>query len=133
MGLLDGVLGPVMGGGGGNNQLLTMVMALLGDKKVGGLAGLLQQFTDSGLGDVANSWVGTGQNLPISGNQIVQALGSPQIRHMASQLGLAPDAVAGQLANLLPSVVDQLTPQGRVPDQLPKMDSLEGLLKGLLG
>jgi uncharacterized protein YidB (DUF937 family) len=130
MGLLDGVLSQ-LGGSGGGNQILNLIMGLVNDPGRGRLAGLLRQLQAGGLGEVADSWVSTGQNLPISADQITKILGSPQIAQLAQQFGLSADALPGQLAGMLPQVVDRLTPQGKVPDQLPQVERLGELLKGL--
>jgi len=130
MGLLDNVIGQ-LGGSGSGNQLLNLVMGLVNDQGRGGLAGLLNQLKAGGLGDATDSWVSTGQNLPVSADQISTVLGSAQLRGLAQQFGISPDALPGQLANILPQVVDKLTPEGRVPDQLPGLEGIGGLLKGL--
>ena len=111
MGLLDDLLGKVTGqsGGGAESQLLNAVTGLLGNQGSGGLAGLVDQFTKSGLGDVVSSWVGTGQNLPISADQITQALGGSQLGDLAKQAGLSPENASSLLANVLPGLVDSLT------------------------
>lgn len=80
-----------------------------------GLGGLLHQFQQNGQGNLANSWVGTGQNAPASPNQISQALGPDTIRELAQRLGLPEDEVASRLSKELPQVVDKLTPNGRLP------------------
>jgi uncharacterized protein YidB (DUF937 family) len=117
MGLLDDLLGKVTGqsGGGVEAQLLNAVTGLLGSQSSGGLAGLVDQFTKSGLGDIVSSWVGTGQNLPISGDQITKALGGGQLGDLAKQAGLSPENASSMLANVLPGLVDSLTPKGEVP------------------
>ena len=131
MGLLDNVLGQMAGAGGGANQLLNLVMGLVNDQGRGGLGGLLGQLKAGGLGNVADSWVSTGQNLPISPDQITKILGSPQIAQLAQQFGISADALPGQLAGMLPQVVDRLTPQGQLPDQMPQIEHLGEALKGL--
>lgn len=142
MGLLDSVIGALGqgggagGGGGGNAALLQAVIAMLGNSGQaggggGGLGGLLEQFQRSGLGDVANSWVSTGQNMPISPDQLGSVLGGDQVSSMASQLGMGQGDLLGQLSQMLPQVVDQLTPNGRVPQG--GMGDLGSLLGGLLG
>lgn len=131
MGLLDSVLGQLNGAGGGGNQMLNLIMGLINDQGRGGLSGLLEQLKAGGLGQVADSWVSTGQNLPVSADQITKALGSPQLAQLAQQFGISAEALPAQLAGMLPQVVDKLTPQGRIPDQLPKMDGIGDLLKGL--
>ena len=132
MGLLDSIVGGLAGQSGNHGGLMEVVSGLINNES-GGLAGLLQQFKANGLGHLADSWVGTGQNMPISAEQLKGVLGSDQLQQMAAKLGIAPDALSGQLAQLLPQVIDKLTPQGRVPDQGGVQQGLGGLLKGLLG
>jgi uncharacterized protein YidB (DUF937 family) len=107
---------------------MSLVMGLLANPNGGGLAGLLKQFQAGGLGNVADSWVGTGQNLPISAGQIQNVFGSEQIQQMAAKAGIAPEELSGQLANLLPQAVDKATPDGNVPDQGTMQQRLGGLL-----
>jgi uncharacterized protein YidB (DUF937 family) len=119
MGLLDGLLEGVAGkflGGEGSNPLLGMVGNLLSGSQGGGLSGLIQSFKSKGLGDIVSSWVGTGENLPISGQQIQEVLGSGQIQQMAEKLGTSREEVSGGLAGLLPQIIDKLTPDGSVPE-----------------
>src|SRR5574343_1728534 len=115
MGLLDSVVGALAGGqSGGNNGLVDVVMQLINNQP-GGLAGLVQSFPQGGLGEVVNSWVSTGQNLPLSADQIGAVLGGGQLQNIAAQLGVSPEQASGSLADLLPRVVDQLTPNGELP------------------
>ncbi len=128
MGLLDSVLGSLSQGGSGSgsgNPLLQVVLSMVNDPNSGGLAGLLSKFQEHDLGNIADSWVSTGKNLPISGDQIQEALGSGQLGAIAQQLGMSQGDVSSKLAELLPGVVDNLTPNGQVPDT--------GSLGGLLG
>ena len=97
----------------------------------GGLSGLLQNFHDKGLGELVTSWVGTGQNLPISADQIQHALGSEQVQQLAAKLGIPSGVVSSQLAQLLPTVVDKLTPSGEVPNQSSLLETGMTLLKSL--
>lgn len=131
MGLLDSVVGALAGNqSGGNNALLDVVMQLVNNHP-GGLAGLVQSFQQGGLGEIVNSWVSTGQNLPISADQLGAVLGGGQLQNIAAQLGVSPDQASGSLADLLPRVVDQLTPNGQLPqggDMLAQ--GLEMLKKG---
>jgi uncharacterized protein YidB (DUF937 family) len=115
MGLLDSVLGSLAQGGSGN-QLLDSVMRMVNDPAHGGLEGLVRSFQDRGLGSIVDSWVSTGRNLPISPDQIAQGLGSGELSALASRLGMSQGDVSSKLAQLLPDVVDKLTPNGRVPD-----------------
>jgi uncharacterized protein YidB (DUF937 family) len=98
-----------------------------------GLAGLLGQFQQAGLGNVAQSWIGKGENLPISGDQLQQILGSGQIGQIAQQLGLSNEQTSGQLADLLPGLIDKLTPNGEAPQQgLGDSDAMMKMLQGFL-
>lgn len=89
-------------------------MGLLGEQ--GGLQNLINQFASKGLGDVIGSWIGTGKNLPISPDQIKNVLGDDAVKNLASKLGIDIGALTSQLSNLLPDVVDKLTPDGKVPE-----------------
>ncbi len=116
MGLLDSVVGALAGGqSGGDNPLLNIVMQLINNPQAGGLGGLVQSFQQGGLGEIVNSWISTGQNLPISAEQIQAVLGGGQLQNIAAQLGVSPEQASGSLADLLPQVVDQLTPNGQLP------------------
>ena len=144
MGLLDSVLGSVIGnmaggrqGGGAGADILMQVLGGLLNQGGGlggvggGLGALLQQLQKGGLGEVAASWVGTGQNLPVSADQLQSVLGGDQIGALAQQAGLSQGDLMGQLAHMLPQVVDRLTPNG----QLPASDGadLSGMLSSVLG
>ncbi|MCE9611598.1 MAG: YidB family protein [Chthoniobacter sp.] len=114
---------------GGQSGIAHILTDLVQNHSSGnGLAGLVQQLAASGLGPQVKSWVGTGANLPVSGEQIQQALGSEKIQQLAQQVGIDPAQIAGALAHLLPHAVDQLTPGGEVPPQ----GGLQGALSGLL-
>ncbi len=127
MGLFDelkNVAGSVLGGSAGQSPIARSVLDMLGQG--GGLGGLVQAFQQKGLGDIVGSWVGTGQNLPVSPQQIQQALG-PQVAQLAAQHGITADAATGMLSKILPGLVDQLTPNG----QLPAGNALEQGLSAL--
>jgi len=134
MGLLDMVSGALggQGGGGGQDALLKLVMGMLSDNGQGGggLAGLLQQLQQAGLGEQVNSWVGTGQNLPVSPEQLQQAFGGDQMSQMAEKMGLSTGDLGAQLSQMLPQVVDQLTPGGKLPQG--GLGDLGGLLGSLM-
>jgi uncharacterized protein YidB (DUF937 family) len=119
-----------LGGGGKKDDLMSTVMNLVGGQR-GGLNSLISQFASKGLGDVIGSWVSTGKNLPISSNQLQNVLGNDTIKDLSSKLGMDSNSLTSQLSNLLPDVVDKLTPDGKVPegDIMSKgMDILGGLL-----
>lgn len=116
MGLLDSVVGSLAAGNTqGGNGMLDAVMQLI-QNQPGGLAGLVQSLQQGGLAEVVNSWVSTGQNMPVSGQQLASALGGDQLQNIAAQLGVSPEQASGSLADLLPQVVDQLTPNGQLPE-----------------
>ncbi len=120
-----------IGGGAGDKQnaIMPIIMNLISGQS-GGLGGLIQKFTSKGLGDVVSSWVGTDKNLPISPDQVQDVLGTDTVKDIASKLGMDTNAVTGQLSNLLPDVVNKLSPDGKIPegDILSKgMDMLGGL------
>ena len=117
-----------IGGGDQKGDLMSSVMELLGGQ--GGLNGLVSQFASKGLGDIIGSWIGTGKNLPISADQLQSVLGNDTVKNLASKLGMDSGALTSQLSNLLPDVVDKLTPDGKVPegDIMSKgMDLLGGM------
>lgn len=129
MGLLDAVLGGVLGGGqpqaqgsdsGGAAMLMQIVAAMLahqgGAGGAGGLAGLAEQFQRGGLGDVMNSWIGTGQNLPVSPDQLGGVLGGDLLGQITRHTGMSQGDVLGQLSQVLPQMVDRVTPDGRIPE-----------------
>lgn len=130
MDILDTVKS-ALGGGDKSTDLISTVMNLVGGQK-DGLNGLISQFTSKGLGDVVGSWVGTGKNLPISADQIQSVLGSEQLKNLASKIGMDSNALTGQLSNLLPQVVDKLTPDGKVPEGDIMSKGID-LLGGLFG
>ncbi len=133
MGLLDSVLGSLSqgGSGSGGNPLLETVLSMVNNPDTGGLAVLLQKLQENGLGNVADSWVSTGKNLPISPDQLQNALGSGELGSLAEKLGMSTGDVSSQLADLLPGVVDKLTPNGQVPDMGSLGDLLGSLTKRL--
>jgi uncharacterized protein YidB (DUF937 family) len=108
MGLLDGLIGGAVGAG-----MITAVNGLI--EKHGGLQGIVAQFQQQGLGPTIQSWVGTGENLPISPEQIHQALGSDTVQQLAAKLGIPPDQLAAKLSEILPQAIDKMTPEGKVP------------------
>ena len=133
MGLLDQVIGNATAGtGGGNGGLQDIVMQLINNPQIGGLSGLAQAFQNGGLGEIVNSWIANGPNLPVSAEQLQSVMGSSPIGAIASQLGVSPDLAGKQLADLLPGLVDMLTPNGQLPQGGDLMAQGMHLLKGKL-
>ena len=122
------LLGKVLGKGGSQNPLMDIVLGLITNPQTGGLQGLIQTFKEKGLGDAVSSWISTGKNQPISGDQIQHALGGNLIQQIAEQLGSSKSEVSGGLANLLPDIIDKLTPTGKLPEGDQLLQGLE-LLK----
>ena len=141
MGLLDSVLGQVLGGVqpqqpqggglGGLGELGGLAGALGGllanNGEVGGLGGLVSKFEQAGMGDVIGSWIGKGENQPVSDGQLQDALGSDVVSGLSQKLGI-------NAATLLPMLIDRLTPRGEAPaeglgDQDQLLSSLSGLLQ----
>ena len=135
MGLLDSIT-QIAGqafasSGNGQSGLLQGILGMV-SQQPGGLAGLIQAFQSKGLGDVAASWVGTGANLPISPDQLQNVLGSDAVSSLASKFGLSSEDVSGRLSELLPQVVDKLTPNGQVEDGASlDMGKALGMLQGM--
>jgi uncharacterized protein YidB (DUF937 family) len=140
MGLLDTIIDVVNAQAGGananNGNLLQSVISMLNDPQTGGLAGLVEKLAAGGLKEQVASWVSTGANLPISGEQLQAVLGSSFVQDLAAKFGINMADVSGGLANLLPVVIDKLTPDGTVPDNANGLlDQLGGLagLASMLG
>ena len=153
MGLLDSLLGAVTGGqqqggaaagGGGLGALIGMVASnpqmlqaitgmLSNDGAQGGLGGLMAKFQQAGLGDAAKSWVGSGENHAVTGDQMSSALGADTISDLAAKMGVSQGEAAGSLASMLPGLIDKLTPHGTAPEGgLGNSGDLMGMLGGLL-
>ncbi len=157
MGLLDSVLGAAMGGaqqqggglgnllgsllgggqqggGGLNSQLVNAAIGMLGnDGQQGGLGGLVAKFQQAGMGDAMSSWVGSGENHAIDGAQMTSALGQDTINDLASKLGMSQGDAAGQLSQILPGLINHLTPGGQAPEGgLGNGGDLMGMLGKLL-
>jgi uncharacterized protein YidB (DUF937 family) len=138
MGFLDGILGSLAGGllggssqAGRGNQLVQLALQVL--QQNGGLTGVLNRFKASGLGQQAESWVGTGANLPVSPDQISQVLGGANLEELASKIGLPAGTAASDLADLLPQLVDKMTPKGQIPGDHADLVSQGLAMLGRLG
>lgn len=137
MGLLDELVGKatsLMGSGaGGDSGLIDGVMGMLNNSESGGLNGLVQSFQQQGLGDIISSWIGTGANQPISAEQVEQGLGSDMIQNLAAKAGLPSGEMSAKLAEILPGLVDGLTPEGTIPEGGILEKGLEFLKGKLMG
>lgn len=116
MGLFDQLLGGLIGKFGTSEQkgsLLDLATDVVKDHP-GGLAGIVKQFQAGGLADQVQSWIGTGQNQPITGDQLENAIGQDNVARMSQKLGVSPQVVSAGLAALLPTIIDHLTPKGQI-------------------
>ncbi len=108
MGILDGVLGGIVGA-----ELTNVVAGVI--ERHGGVAGVVSQFEQQGLGSIAHSWVGNGPNQAISAEQLQQVLGSSAVTALAAKFGINPQDMLHKLTQALPQAVDRLTPAGVLP------------------
>lgn len=143
MGLLDSLIGSAVSqmlGGGNKANLINLVLGMLaggqggqsaGGQSAGGLGSIIEQFTRAGFGQQAQSWVGTGANMPISPEDLMKVFGQGQMQQWGQQLGLNPQETAGSLSSVLPEIINQLTPKGQVT-QGNEFDSLLSSLRGRL-
>ncbi len=119
MGFFDGIAKGVLdkiSGGGAQNSLIETVMGLISNPETGGVQGMLETFKSKGLGEIISSWIGTGENQAISKDQILEAIGKDQIQKMAEKVGISQEEASGELASLLPKIIDKLTPNGKLPE-----------------
>ena len=126
MGIFDGLVGSVLGKVMGDKAGMAQI-AMEMFNSYGGVGGLMEKFKAGGLGDAAASWIGTGENIAVSPDQISNVLGEGAIADMAAKFGLTPEVLSAQIAEHLPTVVDKLTPNGAVEGESG------GLLSSVLG
>lgn len=125
-GLLDQLKGKVaaaLGGGQEHSGLIDSVLKLVNESP-GGLGGLISKFQEKGMGGIVSSWVGTGANQPVTGDQVANAIGAEKVNEIAGKLGVSADNVKSGLASVLPVVVDKLTPDGKVPQVSGMLENL---------
>ena len=132
-GLLTQFLGTAEGATGGGLQVL--ITQVLGTTQggAGGIQSLISQFESAGLGEHIKSWVGTGENLPITAEQVNQAIPQEQLAAWAEKFGLPADKISGLLAEVLPHAVDHATPEGTVPPAGAAMPDIASLMGKLMG
>jgi len=117
MGLLDSLLGGGLKGALGQAEAAAMpplISAALAKSNLGDLQGLVTQLRQGGLDTQVQSWLGSGQNLPITPDQLSAALGSDQVKQLARHFGVDPEAALKLLAEHLPAAVDRASPSGTV-------------------
>ena len=97
-------------------RLLQAALSLIANNgQSGGLHGLAERFQEAGLGNIMRSWIGAGPNLPASASQLKQVLGEGQLQQIAEETGYTEEEAAEHLSEMLPDLIDQLTPSGHVP------------------
>ena len=133
MGLLDQLAGQVLGGGeSAGNPMMDVVKALIQNSE-GGLPGLLSRLQSGGLGGEVASWLGQGDNQPVSADALSQAIGPDTLSQVASQFGMSqPDAASG-LAGALPQLIDMLSPNGQVDGNSEMLQQGLSMLGGMFG
>jgi uncharacterized protein YidB (DUF937 family) len=111
MNLVKGVMGGQAQQGGGD-MMSNLVMGVLQNGFQGGAGGLLKQLTQAGLGEQVQSWLSQGANMPVSPEQLQNAIGNDQIMGMAQQFGVSPDMLSNAMSQFLPGIIDKLSPNG---------------------
>lgn len=125
---VGGMLSGLAGGGGGGAGMLGMLMPMVGGLLAGGgLQKIMSGLEHQGAGEQAKSWVATGENQPVSGQQMKEAVGADQVAQVAEKLGVSHDQAAEVLAKVIPHVVDKASPDGAMPSQ-EAVDSTVGAL-----
>jgi uncharacterized protein YidB (DUF937 family) len=130
MSLLDNLKNLATGNTAGSNPEVAAVLEMI-QNHPGGVTGLVETFHSNGLGGVVNSWIGNGQNQAVSPAQIQQVLGSAPVQALAQKLGVSPEQASSTLSQLLPTVMDKLSPNGAVPEQSNLLQMGESLLSSL--
>jgi uncharacterized protein YidB (DUF937 family) len=132
MGLFDSLVGQVESAISGNQGgVMDAVTHLINNPETGGLQGLVKTLQDKGSGNEVASWIGTGQNMPVTADQIVQVIGNDRLQGIAQKFGLSPQTLSSGLAEMLPHVIDHLSPNGQLPANHLVEQGLS-LLKGKL-
>ena len=133
MRLFDSILSAVSGKSDASGEAAPLIGILSGLlAQSGGLQGLANKFSQSGQGNAFSSWVGMGENQPVSSDQIQKALGSDQITALAARMGVDPALASSFLAEYLQKIVDKLTPKGKVDPTADHQQGLAALLPSLL-
>jgi len=130
MGILDSILKSVSGNSseGTNPNAMGGILEMLTGGGTGGIQGLIKKLTDGGLGNIVKSWISTGKNDPVEPTQLQNALGSDMMGQFASKMGVSESDAASHLSKLLPTVIDKLTPDGKLPES-DNMGNIEDMLK----
>ncbi len=118
MGILDMLTSMLASKGASELETAVIPVVLsevLGNGSQGGLSAIVAKLQQAGFGDQVKSWIGTGQNLPISAQQLQEVLGSDTVKQLAARFGIPADQLSTVLAQVLPTAVDQASPKGALP------------------
>ncbi|MEN6331639.1 MAG: YidB family protein [Smithella sp.] len=135
MGLFDKIISMASGGlsaDSGQGGMLNQVLNIINNPSTGGIPGLIEKFQNGGLGEVVSSWIGTGENQPVSGDQITNTLGADKIKDIAASLGVSDTEAADGLASMLPQLIDRLTPEGKLPEGNALQEGLLSLVQKIM-
>ena len=127
MGLFDSVLGNILGGGA-NGKGIDYIAIMQWVEQQGGLQAILDKFRQGQFGDIVGSWLGNGENQPITGDHVQQALGSDAINQLAEKLGIDPAQASSTIAQFLPTVTDAASPNGEVQQDSNELGYMVGKL-----
>lgn len=116
MGLFDDIVGSMLAGGDGGETNLAGIMEVLSGLDAQGVGGLVESFQKNGLGEIISSWIGSGENLPISPDQVAQGLGSDLMASLSEKSGIPAAELSSQIAGYLPDFIDKVTPDGIIPE-----------------
>lgn len=136
MGFLDEIVkvaGTKVLSGAGEGNLVEQALGLINNPQTGGLGGLVEMLKNKGLGDAVSSWISTGDNQQVSGDQIANAFGSDTVQEISQKLGMSGTDASNSLAEVLPQLIDKLTPDGTVPEGDLLEQGLSMLKQKLLG
>ena len=132
MGLLGDIVPNILGGatgGGGDQSSLSSILELINGQ--GGAEGIVGKLKQGGLGDIVDSWIGTGANKEVNSSQISNVLGNDLVGQLAGKTGLSSGDAANKIAQYLPMIIDKLTPQGDA-SSLNKSINIQDILGGFL-
>ncbi|NRN55715.1 DUF937 domain-containing protein [Serratia marcescens] len=127
MGLFDSILGNILGGGA-NGKGIDYIAIMQWVEQQGGLQAILDKFRQGQFGDIVGSWLGNGENQPITGDHVQQALGSDAINQLAEKLGIDPAQASSTIAQFLPTVTDAASPNGEVQQDSNELGDMVGKL-----
>jgi uncharacterized protein YidB (DUF937 family) len=128
MGILDDITAK-LGGQNGQEGGLASLQKLFSSS--GGLEGITSKLTNSGMGKQVQSWIGTGQNEPVTGHQVQEAVDPHELHHVAEQAGMSDEEASEQVARAMPEMVNHATPEGHIPQQDPFAKGLDSLKRML--